>query len=286
MTPRRFRRSLASLTMAAAVALGLATGPTAPTAYAAPGNIVTFGDSFVAAPDQYVAFGLVAPEVAAKYPRTDGCIQAPDNWPRLLAKKTGREVRDWSCNGTTSREMLGRIDRAIRAGALNSSTGVVAMSVGMNNYSPYGFTKDGVNFLDPAAVRSNYLADLSAAARKIRAVAPNAQIILPGMLSVTTNGFFCMVNVVPEMPLGLPIPVLADVERWNSTNQRDAASRIGADFIDVKSASAAHSSCTTPDAERMVSGWLDVTTPNWTMINHPSRKGNHLVADLVAASLR
>ncbi len=286
MTTRRFRRTLTALTMATAVTLGLAAGPTIPAAHATHGNVVTFGDSFVAAPDQYVAFGLVTPEVSANYPRTDGCIQAPDNWPRLLARKTGRDVRDWSCNGTTSREMLGRIDRAINAGALNSSTGVVALSVGMNNYGPYGFTKDGVNFLDPAAVRANYLADLTTAARKIRAVTPNAQILVPGMLSVTTNGFFCMVNVIPNMPLGLPVPVLADVERWNAANQHEAASLIGAEFIDVKSASAAHSSCTTPDAERMVSGWLDVTTPDWTMINHPSRAGNTLVADLVAASLR
>jgi hypothetical protein len=121
--------------------------------------------------------------------------------------------------------MLGRIDREIKAGALNSSTGVIAMSVGMKTYGPYGFTKDGVNFL-------------------------------------------------------------ADVERWNAANQRDAASRIGAEFIDVKSASAAHSSHTTPDAGRMVSGWLDLTTPDRTMFNYPSHKGNHLVADLVGASLR
>jgi hypothetical protein len=36
----------------------------------------------------------------------------------------------------------------------------------------------------------------------------------------------------------------------------------------------------------MVSGWLDLTTPDRTMFNYPSHKGNHLVADLVGASLR
>jgi hypothetical protein len=35
----------------------------------------------------------------------------------------------------------------------------------------------------------------------------------------------------------------------------------------------------------MVAGWIDTTTPDWKMVNHPSAKGNQFVADLVKAQI-
>lgn len=283
----RTRIGLATGSVAAAAALVggvLAVNQDAtPTAEAAPGPMVVFGDSFVSAPDQYVTYGLADDP---NYPSTDGCVQDYSNWPRRVADQTGREVHDWSCNGMTSGEMLGKIDRARDVGALNAGTGVVALSVGLNDWGPYGFTKDGNNFLDPGVVHGAYVDHLRQAAEKIRAVAPNAQIIMPGMLSVTDpNSLFCPLNVIPEFPLGVPVPVLHDVENWNRDAQQDAANQIGATFIDVKGASWDRSTCSTPDSERMVAGWIDTTTPDWKMVNHPSAKGNQFVADLVKAQI-
>jgi hypothetical protein len=281
----RIGAGVGAVTAAAALVGGIltVTQDATPDASAAPGPMVVFGDSFVTAPDQYVTYGLADDP---NYPRTDGCPQDYSNWPRRVAEQTGREVHDWSCNGMTSGEMLGKIDRAIGAGALNAGTGVVALSVGLNDWGPYGFTKDGNNFLDPGVVRGAYIDHLHQAAAKIRGIAPNAQIIMPGMLSVTDpNALFCPLNVIPDFPLGVPVPVLHDVENWNRDAQRDAANEIGARYIDVKGASEFRSTCSRPDSERMVAGWIDTTTPDWRMVNHPSAKGNQLVADLVKSNI-
>ena len=114
---------------------------------------------------------------------TEGCIQAPDNWPRLLSNKTGIPVADYSCNGQTSRTMLRRVDQAIASGAPNPSTRIVAISVGANNYWKPGI-EDGVNGLNYNDITRNYIADIEEAALRIRSVTPNTRIIMPGMLSI------------------------------------------------------------------------------------------------------
>jgi hypothetical protein len=157
----------------------------------------------------------------------------------------------------------------------------VAVAVGMNNYGPWGYFHDGNNFLDPGVVRSTYIRDMHTIANKIRNYAPNANIVMPGMLQISGNSMVCPLNVIPEFPLGLPVPVLGDVERWLQATQRDAAREIGATFVDVRAASAGHDTCSTPDAERYVAGVVDTTTPNYNFLFHPSDKGSQLIADLV-----
>lgn len=269
----------AAVSAAALIAGGMAVSDdTTPAAEANPGELTVFGDSYASNPDFWVTYGL-APDDG--YPRTGGCVQAPNNWPRKLASQTGRVLHDWSCNGHTTGDVLNRIEDARRAGALNGATGTVAVAVGMNNYGPWGYFHDGNNFLDPGVVRSTYIRDMHQIADKIRAYAPNANIVMPGMLSISSNNMVCPLNVIPEFPLGLPVPVLTSVENWLADTQRDAAREIGATFVDVKGPSAAHSTCSTPDSERYVAGLVDTTTPNYNFLFHPSDKGSQLIADLV-----
>ena len=136
-------------------------------------------------------------------------------------------VADWSCTAQTSRGSLHRIDRAIAAGDIHPGTRAVVLAAGMNNYGPYG-ALDGVDILDPRAVRDAYLADMHAAADRVRAVAPGTRIIVPGQLTVAdpVTAVYCAVNVVPDRPVGFPLPLLRDVENWNRANQVDAAREI------------------------------------------------------------
>lgn len=131
------------------------------------------------------------------------CLQAPNNWPRQLAQMTGRHVEDWSCSGGNSTSLLHRIDRAIAKGDLNRGTTTILISTGFNDYAP-------LNVLNGASgdfrdIQNVYVRNLHTAAGKIRHVAPNARIIMPGLLSISEpTGLqrICFVNVIPNMPGG------------------------------------------------------------------------------------
>ncbi|OLT53381.1 hypothetical protein BJF89_17640 [Corynebacterium sp. CNJ-954] len=72
-------------------------------------TVVTYGDSYTANPSQLVGMANQYEELKpflTDYPRTGQlesgkeCLQAPDNWPRLLQDE-GMDVRDWSCTAQT-----------------------------------------------------------------------------------------------------------------------------------------------------------------------------------------
>ena len=270
---------------AAVVASAALAGIVAPTATAAPaGNIVTFGDSFSANPDQWRNLVKDIPGTNLDYPSKEGCLQAPNNWPRKVAAK-GYAVNDWSCAGQTSRTMLGRVDRAIAVGDVHPGTRAVVLPSGMNNFAGLG-ALDGVNVIDPNAVRNSYLSDIRAAAAKVRAAAPGVKIIIPGSLAAAdpNTTMYCAVNVIPNAPMGLPVPLLRDVENMNANNQATAAKAVDAIFVDIRSGSRNHNTCA-PDRSRYVAGIIDTTTPNYNMSFHPSAAGSQYMADRIAPVL-
>ena len=255
-------------------------------AHAATSNMVVFGDSFAANPK--------IKEDTARMQWTEGCIQAPDNWPRLVSQKTGIPVADYSCNGRTSRTMLHRIDQAIASGALNSTTQIVAISVGGNNYWKPGL-EDGVNIFNYNDITNNYISDIEEAARRIRTVAPHVRIIMPGMLSISKpdglNGVCLVVlhNQVnlssqtitfPDFYLGLPMPFVQNMEQNLRYNQWESANRIGAEFIDIKEMTKYNNTCAN-GPHRFVSSYMDDVTADYNMIFHPSRAGSEFIADRV-----
>lgn len=284
MSLRSMARKAATFALTAAALTGI-TAAVAPAASAAPaGNIVTFGDSFSANPDQWRNLVKDIPGTNLDYPSKEGCLQAPNNWPHKVAAK-GYAVNDWSCAGQTSRTMLGRVDRAIAVGDVHPGTRAVVLPSGMNNFAGFG-ALDGVNVLSPTAVRNAYLADIRTAAAKVRAAAPGVKIIIPGSLAVAdpNTTMFCAVNVIPNAPLGLPVPILRDVENMNANNQATAAAQVGGTFVDIRSGSLAHNTCA-PDRSRYVAGIIDTTTPNYNMAFHPSDAGSQYMADRIAAVL-
>lgn len=279
--PRRSRAGLRNLVVVIVAAVVALAVPAVANANEQ-GNIVTFGDSYTANPDQiYNAVqGGSSGLVPNDYPGQGGCLQASDNWPRQLSERVGAPVADWSCTAQTSRSMLDRIEAAINAGDLHAGTRSVVMAVGMNNCGPFGL-RDGVNIFDPRDVHRNYMADIEAATDRIRSVAPNANIVNAGMLSVTSGDALCLVNVLPNSPLGVPGQPVELVESWNMDNQRMAAEANGIEFVDLKTPSEGHATCA-PDAQRFVAGGIDTTTPDINMFLHPSAAGSAFIADRLA----
>lgn len=264
----------------------------APVAAAQPGgNVVVFGDSFAANPDQQRHWaakipGMASSDFVANYPKKGECLQGPDNWPRQLAYRTGRDVRDWSCSGASSWSIMSRINGAIASGDLNPGTRTVVLSVGFNDYWPDNVLKSNTGF-DQPRIQNNYVANMHAAAARVRAVAPQARIIMPGMLAISEPWGaqrVCLVNVVANLPGGVPVPIVQRVESLTRDNQIRAAREIGATYIDLKQLSAAHNTCA-PDNERWVAGFIDTTTRDYNMVYHPSRAGSAFVAGEVARFL-
>lgn len=274
---------------AASVALGL--GATAP-AHAAPaGNVVVFGDSYAANPDKWKNYlnhvpGSSTNPAIATYPSTGGCLQGPDNWPRQLQARTGIPVADWSCSGNNSGHLAGRINGAIASGDLHPGTRAVVISIGFNDYWPGAVLELNTTY-NQQVIQDTYVTKVREAAARIRSVAPSAKIIMPGMLTIAEPygaNMVCFVNVVPNLPGGVPFPLLRQVETFTADNQRRAAREIGAQFIDIREASRYHNTCV-KDADRWVSGYIDTTTANYTMSLHPSRAGSAFVAGEVARAL-
>lgn len=286
---QRFSRFFASVLAVFAVTCGLAS----PAAAQPARNVVVFGDSFTSNPDQYRHFssaflssGSSTARAHEGYPAQGGCLQAPDNWPRLMQARTGLNVADYSCTGHASLDLPGRVDQAVRDGALGPRTRAVVLSIGINDYMPWKVQEAGTGY-NADMIRDHYVANMRRAAGKVRAAAPQAKLIIPGMLSVSEDTGLqrlCTVNVVPNMPLGLPFPTVQRIENQNRDNQRAAADAIGATFIDLKERSRGHGTCA-PDDQRWVAGLIDTTTPSYTMAFHPSREGSRFIAQQVAGVL-
>ena len=276
----------------ALVAVVALAGSLAPSAAAQPvGDVVVFGDSFAANPDQQRHWaakipGMASSDYLANYPKMGGCLQGPDNWPRQLAYRTGRDVRDWSCSGATSWSVMSRINGAIRAGDLNPGTRAVVLAVGINDYWPDNMFTANTRF-DQPRIQNNYVANMHAAAARVREVAPNARIIIPGMLAISEPWGaqrVCLINVVPNLPGGVPVPIVQRVETLTRDNQIRAAREIGAVYLDLKPLSAGHNTCAR-DNERWVAGFIDTTTRDYNMAYHPARAGSAFVAGEVARVL-
>ncbi|SDS73665.1 GDSL-type esterase/lipase family protein [Corynebacterium timonense] len=278
---------LARIAASVLAALSLVGAPAAQAAQN--GNIVTFGDSYTANPDE-IRNALRGIEVRSvqeyvdDYPSTGGCLQAPNNWPRKLSDAVGAPVADWSCTAQTSQSVLGRIDAAIEHGDIHPGTRSVVIAVGMNDYGPFGIAQ-GFTPWFPSTMRDDFVHNMQIAADKIRAVAPEASIVLSGSLAVSEPAqphMFCPINVIPGAPIGFPLPHLQAVEHDNEHNQRAAADAIGAEFVEMRLPSAGHTSCNRDASQRHVAGFIDTTTPNTTMALHPSDAGSEFITQRLA----
>lgn len=244
------------------------------------GNIVVFGDSFTSSPEESFNFArgssLSSTAIPADYPRTGGCLQDPQNWPREMQRRTGIRVHDWSCTAETSTTFLGRIDGARKAGHLNSGTRAVFMSVGGNDFGPWGISQ-GKNPFDINSQRASYSANIARAKAKIRAVAPQAEIIIAGYPEVSTGTTLCLFNVAPGSTVGVPFAGDA-IENDIRSMQRYGAARNGLKFVDNYALTRGHNTCARNGAERYVNGWLDTTSTRATMPLHPTAAGHRALA--------
>ncbi|MDR7329230.1 GDSL-type esterase/lipase family protein [Corynebacterium guangdongense] len=280
--------------------LALVTTP-APARAGQAGNVVTFGDSYTASPDQLfnhyrnsstgsagtVSSGssgssnpLAAPD---GYPSRLGCLQAPTNWPRQLAAQTGLPVDDWSCTAETSQSVLSRIDAAIGHGDIHASTRAVILMIGGNDFGPFGM-REGADVFNYDAMVARYSDNMRAAAARIRSVAPTAQLVIAGYPQITDGQALCFFNVIPTVPLGVPVPGHA-AENALAGMQAAGAAAAGVRFVDNRALTSGHSTCSRNDSRRYVAGIVDTTSPAYPMSLHPTDLGHQALARNNAAAI-
>ncbi|HZK31693.1 MAG TPA: GDSL-type esterase/lipase family protein [Corynebacterium sp.] len=279
--PWRATRLAATFLTGAALALAGLLAPAA--AHAQTGNVVTFGDSYTASPNERTNTLHIRGSsafVPNDYPRRGPCLQGPDNWPRQLAAQTGLQVDDWSCNAETTQRMLGRVTHAIESGDIHPGTRAVIFAIGGMDY---GLT-EGAPITNINAMNERYANMMRGVADQVRQVAPDAQLIISGYPQVTNDTGICMVQVIPTLPLGVPVPggfaedVLANMQRYG-------AEAAGMDFVDNRELTRGHNTCAVNDAQRYVSGLVDFTSPTYEMTLHPTNLGHSAIAAHNAAAL-
>lgn len=289
--------AVAAALAAVLVLLALVVSP--PSARAAQaGNVVTFGDSYTASPDQLfnqyhnsstgsadaLSSGSSNPLAAPEgYPSRMGCLQAPTNWPRQMARQTGLPVDDWSCTAETSQSVLSRVDAAISHGDIHGSTRAVILMIGGNDFGPFGI-REGADVLNYDAMVARYSNNMRAVAGRIRAAAPNAQLVVAGYPQVTDGHALCFFNVIPTVPLGVPVPGHA-AENALRDMQAAGAAAAGMRFVDNRALTSGHSTCSRNDSQRFVAGIVDTTSPPYPMSMHPTDLGHQALARNNAAAI-
>lgn len=261
------------------------------TADAAPnGNLVAFGDSYTSNPDELrntlknVQIPDIQHFVWGTYPSRDGCLQAPNNWPRQVQRLSGIPVADYSCTAESSHVLTDKVNLAIRNGDIHPGTRAVVFAVGINDYGPYGIGRGATPF-DQNKMRADFVHNVVSATNRVRSVAPNAKILLPGMLAVTEPygvQSLCFLNAIPNLALGFPFPLLQHVENLNRDNQRAAAAAARITYIENKDPSAGHNTCVPADT-RWVAGIVDTTNHNMSL--HPTEAGSRFMAEQVIRHL-
>ena len=266
------RRAAASAAAASALAASLLTGGVAnalPT-----GTYVAFGDSFAANP------GQSDPAV----PGRGGCPISVSNIGSHVARETGLELHDYSCNGTTAfmptqpqKSLMGQVDNAIAQGSLGPATQLVTIYVGAND------AMQGAVL--PMPVQDDlYTTNVVAAVEKIKAANPTARVMLIGYPAFTSNDpthYACPVNAAGFAP-HIPAAGLHDFEMALQNRQVRAANEAGVGFVNMKEVTHIDVAMCGPDGERQVSAILDTDVASYNMTNHPTFHGSAVTGTTIA----
>lgn len=270
--------ALAAATAAAAVAGGMAVSTDAPTAEAAGGNVVVFGDSLTANPDLYnylAGKGLPLPN-----PVLSGSGCGTDNrFSDAVRDGSQLPTDNYSCAGASYRtggmHIIDQINVARDRGALTPETRQVVLFAGTNDTYPYVLN----DHMPVPQIRENLRASISDAARAAREAAPSAKIKIVGMPQVSNGaGEVCPVNVVPNLPMSLPFVQIGEIETALEDAGRAAASDTDSTWVSLKQVSRGHEMCSN---DRWVTGLIDTTSERRNLPLHMTDTGLRTIGNYV-----
>lgn len=280
------RRSLLAGAVAVALAAGLSLA-----GHASADGAGRAAQRYVALGDSYTSSPLTGAPAGAPL----GCLRSDNNYPHLVAERTGAQLTDVSCSGAQSRDFASA--QAVRGGsnppqydAITADTQVVSVGIGGNDI---GFGDIVRNCVSPVPFgtpcRDRYSgtlepridalqATLEGVLDEVRDRAPEARVLLVGYPQILpASGPGCY-PVVPYTP-GDVAYLRGILERLNGV-VRAAASGGGARFVDTAAPTTGHDVCTAPGT-RWIEGLLP-TEPAAPV--HPNARGAQALADAVQAA--
>jgi lysophospholipase L1-like esterase len=260
-------RKASSLFAAAAFAFTaiLTAGAPAQAAATTGGDYVALGDSYASGVGD-----LTTPYL----PESGDCKRSPNNYPRTYAGyHTDVTLKDMTCSGATVADV-----RAKQLGALSERTELVSITVGGNDA---GFvnaatacltgTDDDCTFatnLGAYYARTKLTEDLTALYTDIKAKAPNARIIALTYPNVIDQGTGSCGAITPS---AFRRQQMKHMSTHLAEGIRDATTRTGVTFTDMRLAFEGHEACT---ADPWING---VDANHISEIFHPTNYGHRVV---------
>ncbi|GAA4866424.1 SGNH/GDSL hydrolase family protein [Actinomycetospora straminea] len=281
--------------LSVAALVGLVALLLTPTASAAPAPLPA-GQVYVALGDSYTS----SPLTGAPAGPPPGCQRSVNNYPHLVAERTGAQLTDVSCSGARTRDLAAA--QTVDGGqnppqydALGAGTQLVTVGIGGNDIgfgeivrscvsaSPVGtpcrdrWTEASHDELE---ARVDALGDrLDDVLAEVHRRAPAARVLLVGYPSVLpAEGPGCY-PVVPYTPGD--VAYLRGVLGHLNTEIADAAAGGGATYVDTATPTVGHDVCALP-GERWIEGLLP-TAPAAPV--HPNALGAAAMARAVLAAL-
>lgn len=319
-----FKRSCLSTLAAAALLSGsmpvLATQAAAGTAAPAPvagGNLVTFGDSYMANPIPVEFMGAKArqaaedsgiplpPQINSELEKFSpyGCGQSQINTPRQIAAMKGMQLNDYSCPGAgvyadaSLSKLDHQVDNALRDGALNDKTSHIVIQIGFNDsYQDLaqsvvteGLPNVALN-LDAhyAKQKTLWFEALNRSLDRIEASAPNAKVFIsdyPTISEPNTAGQ-CLLHVemIPGN-IGIPVFWIKDAETNVHQWAEELANNRNLGFVNLRDSTINRHECA-PDSEREIAGVIDTTNQSgFNLPVHMTNNGVTRMAHLMAEKM-
>lgn len=273
MTPRPRRRS--TFVTALAVLITSATVLASPAAHASDLDYVALGDSSAAGP-------------LIPWQDPSPCLRSSKNWPKVVAAKLGATLTDVTCSGAVTGDMTGKQFGFVapQFDALKPDTDLVTIAIGANDISLGSVVPSCFNpFPAPAGIscKSRYTTGgVDQLTQRIEATAPKVGAILEGIHDRAPNARVMVVTYATYFQKGGCYgkdPIWAvDADYLQSTWDRlhamlaDQAAAHDAEFVDIRTPSAAHGVCA-PTGEKWMEGLVPTSAaapyhPNATGMAH------------------
>jgi lysophospholipase L1-like esterase len=248
------------------------------------------GPAYVAIGDSFTAGG----RIGALQPGGEDCLRSTRNYPSLVAKRLGYSLRDVSCFGASTKDVLeGDTGITPQVAAVNQKTSVVTVSIGGNDLGVYSTV-----FL--TCVRASHPGGTGAPCsaqfdRKLRAKAvqvglrvgevldevrkraPKARILVITYLSLMPTDLACAATPFSERD----VLWFAGIENRLAEAITAAAKERNIDVLDAHGMSQDHHVCTGSKA------WVNGPRPKPLdgILFHPNGKGERALAEAVADHL-
>lgn len=304
----RYRAGISGAVVAAVLTLiALST----PAAAAPAGNHRPAGKSLVVLGDSFTA------NHPKLFSGTKECLHADTSWPNRLSAQLGLagtpDFVDVSCSGSTISSGQGwwlvhEVAEAAKQQAFGPETEVIAIQTGMNDVWSNTNLQSMItslescvfNFVDGCGLEAAeqgrfieyrnvtgqiYAKRVREAIAYMRYYAPKARIMLVGYpeLYPRAQEHVC-VNVLGAgrvvQPRGRAVTEYLD---RLDTAQREAAELLGAEFVDIRSATAGHGLCSD---DPWLNGFFDPAADVSGMPFHPSVRGDEVTAQTVYEQVR